>query len=203
MTNRINNFNNNMINNGININILNDSKGIQKGNIKLKHINSTLLSSKINNNISSDNNLNNIYNRTGNKGQNKNNKNEKEIEDIMKFSKKDVIKNEINEKEMKKYYFLDSEKLKAILCKKRVKKNHGHKKDLKFKLKIKSIEDNEIYNNGYNIYAKNNNDYKQVSTDINSIENNNYKNGIKINIMNDNNSLNGMNNLSDKNYKFT
>ena len=202
MTNNINNFNSNIINNNININILNDSKGIQKGNIKLKHINSTLLSSNINNNISSENNANNIYYRTGNKGQNKNNKSEKEIEDIMKFSKKDVIKNEINEKEMKNYYFLDSEKLKAILCKKRVKKNHGHKKDLKFKLKIKNIEDNEIFNNRYNIYSNNNNDYKQVPTDINSIENNNYKNGRKINIMNDNNSLNGINNLSDKNYKF-
>ena len=118
----------------------------------------------------------------------------------MKITNKDMINNELNEKEKKNYYFLDSEKLKAILCKKRIKKNHGHKKDLKFKLKIKSIEDNETYNNRYNIYAKNNNDYKQVPTDINSIENNNYKNGIKINIMNDNNSLNCIN--SDKNCKF-
>ena len=198
MTNNITNFNNNIINNNININILNDSKIVHKGNIKLKHINSTLLSSNIKNNISSD--VNNIYYRTGNKGQNKNNRNEKEIEDLMKITNKDMNNNELNEKEKKNYYFLDSEKLKAILCKKRIKKNHGHKKDLKFKLKIKNIEDNEIYNNRYNIYAKNNNDYKQVSTDINSIENNNYKNGIKINIMNDNNSLNGIN--SDKNCKF-
>ena len=52
----------------------------------------------------------------------------------MRLSKKDIIKNELSEKkkeiEMKNHYFLDSDKLKAILCKKRIKKNHGHKKDL-------------------------------------------------------------------------
>ena len=209
LTNNINSYNNNIINNEINM--VSESKGIikGKGNIKLKHINSTLISSNINNNISSDNNVNNIYYRTGSKVPNKSNKNEREkdIEEIMRLSKKDIIKNELSEKkkeiEMKNHYFLDSDKLKAILCKKRIKKNHGHKKDLKFKLKLKSYEDNEMDNNRYNIYSKNYNDYKQVPTDINSIENNNYKNGIKINIMNDNNSLNSLHNFSDKNYKYS
>ena len=94
---------------------------------------------------------------------------------------------------MKNHYFLDNDKLKAILCKKRRKKNHGHKKDLKFKIKLKSIEDNEvdnqIENNRYNNMLYNN-DFKQLPTDINSIENNNYK----VNNINENKSINGLKN---------
>ena len=132
-------------NNNLSINILNNNANILtpknnlKGNVKLKHINSTLLSNNKNTNLSSENNNNtnnNIYYRTG--SQVPNNKvisnklnNEKDIQNIL-------VENELKElkeKEMKNHYFLDSDKLNAILCKKRIKKNHGHKKGFKFKLK--------------------------------------------------------------------
>ena len=178
----------------------------------MKHINSTLITNNKNSNLLYENN-NNIYYRTGSQVQNKksiliNKENtirenkEKAMQKIIS-SNNNLMENDLKEKEieMKNHYFLDNEKLKAILCKKRVKKNHGHKKDLKFKIKIKNIEDNEldneIDNNRYNNMA-NNNDFKQLPTDINSIENNNYK----VNIMNDNKSINSLknsNNLFRKN----
>ena len=188
-----NNINNNIYisNNKLNnVNLL-SNKNV-KGNLKLKHINSTLISNNKITNLPSDNN--NIYYRTGSQVPNKKNliNNEKEIRNILKDN------NEFMEKiEMKNHYFLDSDKLKAILCKKRIKKNHGHKKDLKFKLKLKK-EDNELNNNRYNNIA-NNNDYKQLPTDINSIENNNIN--YKINIMNENNSINSLKFSSNKNVK--
>ena len=164
-----------------NINIVN--KNIMRANIKLKHINSTLLSK--NNNLSPE-----IYYRT--KSQDPNKKiNEKDKEE--ENQEKEIVKENVIE--MKNHYFMDTEKLKAILCKKRIKKNHGHKKDLKFKLKIKNNEDNELDNDRYKNYG-NNNDYIQLPTDINSIENNNYK----INIMNEN-SINGIKRTSIKNVK--
>ena len=164
-----------------NINIVN--KNIMRANIKLKHINSTLLSK--NNNLSPE-----IYYRT--KSQDPNKKiNEKDKEE--ENQEKEIVKENVIE--MKNHYFMDTEKLKAILCKKRIKKNHGHKKDLKFKLKIKGGEDNELDNDRYKNYG-NNNDYIQLPTDINSIENNNYK----INIMNEN-SINGIKRTSIKNVK--
>ena len=164
-----------------NINIVN--KNIMRANIKLKHINSTLLSK--NNNLSPE-----IYYRK--KSQDPNKKiNEKDKEE--ENQEKEIVKENVIE--MKNHYFMDTEKLKAILCKKRIKKNHGHKKDLKFKLKIKNNEDNELDNDRYKNYG-NNNDYIQLPTDINSIENNNYK----INIMNEN-SINGIKRTSIKNVK--
>ncbi len=211
--------NNNIINNNniekkniSNVNIINNNKSNIKGNIKLKHINSTLITNNKNSNLLYENN-NNIYYRTGSQVQNKksiliNKENtirenkEKAMQKIIS-SNNNLMENDLKEKEieMKNHYFLDNDKLKAILCKKRVKKNHGHKKDLKFKIKIKNIEDNEldneIDNNRYNNMA-NNNDFKQLPTDINSIENNNYK----VNIMNDNKSINSLknsNNLFRKN----
>ena len=198
-------------NNNLSNNILNDNANILtpknnlKGNIKLKHINSTLLSNNKNTNLSSENNNNtnnNIYYRTG--SQVPNNKvisnklnNEKDIQNILVENELKELKEK--EIEMKNHYFLDSEKLKAILCKKRIKKNHGHKKDFKFKLKLKSEEDNELDNNRYaNIV--NSNDYKQLPTDINSIENNNSKN-YKINIINENSSISSLKFISNKNMK--
>ena len=190
-----NNLNNN---NSISSNILNNANLLSnkniKGNIKLKHINSTLLS---NNNLSPDNN--NICYMTGNQAHNKKNvsdksKNERDIENILKENE---FKEKEKEIEMKNHLFLDNDKLRAILCKKRIKKNHGHKKDLKFKLKIKN-EDNELKNNRYNNIF-NNNDYKQLPTDINSIENNN--NNYKINIINGDNSNNSIKFSSNKNMK--
>ena len=179
-----NNFNNNNITGSINSKNLN-----KKGNIKLKHINSTLLSTKINNNLSSENN-NNIYYRTGSQvPKNRNSltyetnkikdyldiEKEKNIENIIMNDNKnendDREKEREKEIEMKNHFFLDSDKLKLILCKKKVKKNHGHKKDLKFKIKAKNIE-NEEEENVNKRYNNNNNDYKQVPTDINSLDNN-------------------------------
>ncbi len=200
--NQNNNLSNNILNN--NANILTPKNNL-KGNIKLKHINSTLISNNKNTNLSSENNNNtnnNIYYRTGSKAPNNiviNNKlnNEKDIQNILVENELKELKEK--EIEMKNHYFLDSEKLKAILCKKRIKKNHGHKKDFKFKLKLKSDEDNELDNNRYaNIV--NSNDYKQLPTDINSIENNNSKN-YKINIINENSSISSLKFISNKNMK--
>ena len=200
--NQNNNLSNNILNN--NANILTPKNNL-KGNIKLKHINSTLISNNKNTNLSSENNNNtnnNIYYRTGSKAPNNiviNNKlnNEKDIQSILVENELKELKEK--EIEMKNHYFLDSEKLKAILCKKRIKKNHGHKKDFKFKLKLKSDEDNELDNNRYaNIV--NSNDYKQLPTDINSIENNNSKN-YKINIINENSSISSLKFISNKNMK--
>ena len=187
---------NNNVNNELNINTNNfnnitgslNSKNLnKKGNIKLKHINSTLLSTKINNNLSSENN-NNIYYRTGSqvpKNRNSLTYETNKIKDYLDIEKEKNIENIINDNknenddrekerekeiEMKNHFFLDSDKLKLILCKKKVKKNHGHKKDLKFKIKAKNIE-NEEEENGNKRY-NNNNDYKQVPTDINSLDNN-------------------------------
>ncbi len=200
--NQNNNLSNNILNN--NANILTPKNNL-KGNIKLKHINSTLISNNKNTNLSSENNNNtnnNIYYRTGSQVPNNiviNNKlnNEKDIQNILVENELKELKEK--EIEMKNHYFLDSEKLKAILCKKRIKKNHGHKKDFKFKLKLKSDEDNELDNNRYaNIV--NSNDYKQLPTDINSIENNNSKN-YKINIINENSSISSLKFISNKNMK--
>ena len=200
--NQNNNLSNNILNN--NANILTPKNNL-KGNIKLKHINSTLISNNKNTNLSSENNNNtnnNIYYRTGSKAPNNiviNNKlnNEKDIQNILVENELKELKEK--EIEMKNHYFLDSEKLKAILCKKRIKKNHGHKKDFKFKLKLKSDEDNELDNNRYaNIV--NSNDYKQLPTDINSIENNN-SNNYKINIINENSSISSLKFISNKNMK--
>ena len=185
-----------------NVNKVNSNKNINiKGNIKLKHINSTLISNNKNTNLSSDNN--NIYNRTGSQVPNK--KNLKNVENnIKENNEKQILNNNVlkgkdfnyNEKdiEVKSHYFIDNDKLKAILCKKKVKKNHGHKKDIKFKIKIKNYEDNEIENIRYN-NCDNNNDYKQLPTDINSIENHNYK----INTIN--NSINSLKDISNQNAK--
>ena len=79
------------------------------------------------------------------------------------------------------------------------KKNHGHKKGFKFKLKLKSEEDNELDNNRYTNIA-NSNDYKQLPTDINSIKNNN-SNNYKINIINENSSISSLKFISNKNMK--
>ena len=192
-----NNFNNNIHITG-SLNSINLNK---KGNVKLKHINSTLLSTKINNNINSENN-NNIYYRTNSqvpKNRNSLAYETNKIKDYLDLEKEKNIENIINDNknendeydrererekeiEMKNHFFLDSDKLKLILCKKKVKKNHGHKKDLKFIIKAKNIENNEENSNKrYN----NNNDYKQVPTDINSLDNN-Y------------NSINTINNLENQ-----
>ena len=119
--------------------------------------------------------------------------NEKQILNNNVLKGKDFNYNE-KDIEVKSHYFIDNDKLKAILCKKKVKKNHGHKKDRIFKIKIKNYEDNEIENIRYN-NCDNNNDYKQLPTDINSIENHNYK----INTIN--NSINSLKNPPNQNAK--
>ena len=131
--NQNNNLSNNILNN--NANILTPKNNL-KGNIKLKHINSTLISNNKNTNLSSENNNNtnnNIYYRTGSKAPNNiviNNKlnNEKDIQNILAENELKELKEK--EIEMKNHYFLDSEKLKAILCKKRIKKIMDIKKVL-------------------------------------------------------------------------
>jgi serine/threonine protein kinase len=121
-----------------NVNMINNNKSNIKGNFKLKHISSTLLSNNKNSNLSSENN--NIYYRTGSQVPNKKNNlihkanslqenNVKSIQKILSVNNK-LIENDLKEKEieMKNHFFLDNDKLKSILCKKRIKKIMGIKK---------------------------------------------------------------------------
>ena len=206
-SNYVNNINNN-IDNNITSNILYNVNFENNNKNGLKYIKSTHFSNNKNPNLSSENN--NIYYRSGCQAPNKkkiskansmdNNYNEREKQNLIFLNDNKLKESELKDKEieMKNHYFLDSDKLRAILCKKKVKKNHGHKKDLKFKLKLKNYEDNDIDNTNkrYN-GLDNNNDYIQLPTDINSIEKNNFI----INVTNENNNINSPNYLSNKNIK--
>ena len=206
-SNYVNNINNN-IDNNITSNILYNVNFENNNKNGLKYIKSTHFSNNKNPNLSLENN--NIYYRSGCQAPNKkkiskansmdNNYNEREKQNLIFLNDNKLKESELKDKEieMKNHYFLDSDKLRAILCKKKVKKNHGHKKDLKFKLKLKNYEDNDIDNTNkrYN-GLDNNNDYIQLPTDINSIEKNNFI----INVTNENNNINSPNYLSNKNIK--
>ena len=155
----------------------NESERNMKGPIKLK---------KINSNLSSSNEINKnkefsfeklIHNKINN------NKfptvDKKEIEyKVNQLSKKtisDLINNvHLSEKDVKTHHIISNEKFKEIIRnKKQRKKSHGLKKDYKFKLKV--ISDNNInqtntINDRYSDI--NQNEYKQIPTEVNVSENN-------------------------------
>ena len=144
---------------------VNESSKSLKGPIKLI---------KIKSNLTSTNNTNKTKEFTSEK--NINNKitikkfSSLNLDEIKKKEKNELQSMQASEKEIKNHHFLDNEKLKEILYNKKKRKSHGHKKDLKFILKArheKNVEKKNI-NNQYSI--NNNNEYKQVSTDVNILE---------------------------------
>ena len=208
-------------------NLLNKNKE-NNGKIKLKHINSTLISKEMNDLISSENNEfvyeNGIKNNNRKSETNLNRKirdylivyekqKEKEKEKTIQNNK--ILENKVKEKsyDMKKPNFLSSDKIKLLFNSKRLEKNPGYIKNLPFEKKTKSHEIVPMENNRYNDNENNNNDYNEVYYDINDNKYNN--NGRKINLINsyknicynsnDNNFNNNINNYKYKKdeYDFT
>lgn len=150
---------------------VNESSKSLKGPIKLIKIKSNLIST---------NNTNKTKEFTSEK--NMNNKitikkfSSLNLDEIKKKEKNELQSMQASEKEIKNHHFLDNEKLKEILYNKKRRKSHGHKKDLKFILKARHEKENvekKNINNQYNL--SNNNEYKQVSTDVNILEEDNNK----------------------------
>ena len=182
---------------------VNESSKSLKGPIKLIKIKSNLIST---------NNTNKTKEFTSEK--NMNNKitikkfSSLNLDEIKKKEKNELQSMQASEKEIKNHHFLDNEKLKEILYNKKRRKSHGHKKDLKFILKARHEKDNvekKNINNQYNI--SNNNEYKQVSTDVNILEEDNNKNNkfklspIKLNY-NLNNNIKYLSNKNVGKYDF-
>jgi len=182
---------------------VNESSKSLKGPIKLIKIKSNLIST---------NNTNKTKEFTSEK--NMNNKitikkfSSLNLDEIKKKEKNELQSMQASEKEIKNHHFLDNEKLKEILYNKKRRKSHGHKKDLKFILKARhekgNVEKKNI-NNQYNL--SNNNEYKQVSTDVNILEEDNNKNNkfklspIKLNY-NLNNNIKYLSNKNVGKYDF-
>ena len=182
---------------------VNESSKSLKGPIKLIKIKSNLIST---------NNTNKTKEFTSEK--NMNNKitikkfSSLNLDEIKKKEKNELQSMQASEKEIKNHHFLDNEKLKEILYNKKRRKSRGHKKDLKFILKARHEKDNvekKNINNQYNI--SNNNEYKQVSTDVNILEEDNNKNNkfklspIKLNY-NLNNNIKYLSNKNVGKYDF-
>ena len=182
---------------------VNESSKSLKGPIKLIKIKSNLIST---------NNTNKTKEFTSEK--NMNNKitikkfSSLNLDEIKKKEKNELQSMQASEKEIKNHHFLDNEKLKEILYNKKRRKSHGHKKDLKFILKARHEKENvekKNINNQYNI--TNNNEYKQVSTDVNILEEDNNKNNkfklspIKLNY-NLNNNIKYLSNKNVGKYDF-
>ena len=182
---------------------VNESSKSLKGPIKLI---------KIKSNLTSTNNTNKTKEFTSEK--NMNNKitikkfSSLNLDEIKKKEKNELQSMQASEKEIKNHHFLDNEKLKEILYNKKRRKSHGHKKDLKFILKARHEKENvekKNINNQYNI--TNNNEYKQVSTDVNILEEDNNKNNkfklspIKLNY-NLNNNIKYLSNKNVGKYDF-
>lgn len=175
---------------------VNESSKSLKGPIKLIKIKSNLIST---------NNTNKTKEFTSEK--NMNNKitikkfSSLNLDEIKKKEKNELQSMQASEKEIKNHHFLDNEKLKEILYNKKRRKSHGHKKDLKFILKARHEKENvekKNINNQYNI--SNNNEYKQVSTDVNILEDNNKNNKFKLSPIKLNYNLNNnIKYLSNKN----
>ena len=160
---------------------VNKSTKSVKGPIKLKKLHSNKSLTKILNINSVSNSEKNLNNKINLSGLN----NIKLKED--KLYEKEI--NDLNNIDIKKHHSIDSAKLNEILHKKKRRKSHGLKKDIKFILKVKNknIDNNDNDNINYqekinininNRYDNIANEYKQQSTETNvtkSIDNNIYK----------------------------
>ena len=78
---------------------------------------------------------------------------------------------QIIEKDIKKNHFLDRQKLNDIIFNKRKRKSHGHNKEYNFIIKVRHENDNSEKNLDNKRYE--NNEYKQISTEVNILENDN------------------------------
>ena len=184
-----------------------------KGKIKLKHINSALIHSEVNNNnySSLENNNNGIsLRKVPNRKSDANLKNK--IKDYLYMYEKEKEKEQHNQSilernsqekkfDIKNAIFISSDKLKEILKAKKLKKNHFYNKDFQFKMKLKQNENKHLENNRYNndetLTEKNKN---IISNNINEIKHNiltNNKNVCYNNIANGNNLYESNNNIDN------
>ena len=184
-----------------------------KGKIKLKHINSALIHSEVNNNnySSLENNNNGIsLRKVPNRKSDANLKNK--IKDYLYMYEKEKEKEQHNQSilernsqekkfDIKNAIFISSDKLKEILKAKKLKKNHFYNKDFQFKMKLKQNENKHLENNRYNndetLTEKNKN---IISNNINEIKHNiltNNKNVCYNNIANGNNLYESNNNTNN------
>ncbi len=195
-----------------------------KGKIKLKHINSALIQSEVNNNnySSLENNNNNEINlrKVQNRKSDANLKNK--IKDYLYMYEKEKEKEQHNKSilernsqekkfDIKNAIFVSSDKLKEILKTKKLKKNYFDNKDFQYKIKLKQNENKHLENNRYNndeTSTEKNKNKNIISNNINEIEhnilNNNknicYNNIANANILyeNNNNTNNNINNYIHK-----
>ena len=195
-----------------------------KGKIKLKHINSALIQSEVNNNnySSLENNNNNEINlrKVQNRKSDANLKNK--IKDYLYMYEKEKEKEQHNKSilernsqekkfDIKNAIFVSSDKLKEILKTKKLKKNYFDNKDFQYKIKLKQNENKHLENNRYNkdeTSIEKNKNKNIISNNINEIEhnilNNNknicYNNIANANILyeNNNNTNNNINNYIHK-----
>ena len=151
----------------------NESAKSTKGPIKLNKIISNLSSINDINKISTFssekivNNKINIKNYSSfNSDEIKKTKNKLDINKIMDLKSIQII-----EKDIKKNHFLDRQKLNDIIFNKRKRKSHGHNKEYNFIIKVRHENDNSEKNLDNKRYE--NNEYKQISTEVNILENDN------------------------------
>ena len=186
-----------------------------KGKIKLKHINSALIQSEVNNNnySSLDNNNNEInLRKVQNRKSDANLKNK--IKDYLYMYEKEKEKEQHNKSilernsqekkfDIKNAIFVSSDKLKEILKTKKLKKNYFDNKDFQYKIKLKQNENKHLENNRYNndeTSTEKNKNKNIISNNINEIEHNilnNNKNIFYNNIANANNLYENNNNTNN------
>ena len=199
------------------INKLLNAKRIKEGigQIKLKHINSTLISNERNDLPSLENNENICYQYENKLISRKSETNlNKKLKDFFYIYEKEKENNmKIEKNNIKDSKFINNDKIKIILNSKIKNQNQGNGKDFQFILKankdINNIIENNRYNNNdnnnrYNNNDNNHNEYNEIVNDI--INNKNNKNIVRYNnIFNKNISyINNSNNLfhNINNYKY-
>ena len=190
------------------INKLLNAKRIKEGigQIKLKHINSTLISNERNDLPSLENNENICYQYENKLISRKSETNlNKKLKDFFYIYEKEKENNmKIEKNNIKDSKFINNDKIKIILNSKIKNQNQGNGKDFQFILKSNKDINNIIENNRYNNNDNNHNEYNEIVNDI--INNKNNKNIVRYNnIFNKNISyINNSNNLfhNINNYKY-
>ena len=153
---------------------INESTRSMKGPIKLTKIISSLNSindiNKINK-YSSDKSINNKINIKNfsslNSDEIKRKENKLDINELM-----DLKSSQTLEKEIKNHHFIDRQKLNEIIFNKKKRRSHGLKKEYNFIIKVRHDNESSEKNNVNKRYD-NDNEYKQIPTDVNISENNN------------------------------
>jgi len=192
------------------INKLLNAKRIKEGigQIKLKHINSTLISNERNDLPSLENNENICYQYENKLISRKSETNlNKKLKDFFYIYEKEKENNmKIEKNNIKDSKFINNDKIKIILNSKIKNQNQGNGKDFQFILKANKDINNIIENNRYNNNDNNHNEYNEIVNDI--INNKNNKNIVRYNnifnknisyIKNSNNLFHNINNYKYKN----